>query len=313
MESIHNDTTYHLHRALTLNTEEIAAINTSGEKMYYTFTPSESGQYIFFSYGTAKDSTITVTARDASASNGKGAQIGYGDDYDGSAYGNDLSLSNTATQIKCFDGAKVTSLIGAYRNQSYCVVNLNAGTTYEIEAALYSGTGSFPLKVCKAVNITFHPTGGATAYTVPLPAGHTIRMNQSGLTRDDHTLIAWSTSHSLAQAKTCMASDTITVPSSDTTYYALWNPTSPTAAAVNTDYTATIGADYQVVYYSFTPSETRKYYIHSTGSGSSPNPYVVLSNASDWQSSATYLKADDNIDGSYQFAITDTTLTANTT
>ncbi len=313
VRSIHNDTTYHLQRALTLNTEETVAIRTGGDSMYYRFSPSDSGQYVFFSYGSSGDTTITVTALDTSASNGRGSQIGYGDDYDGSSYGNDLSLSNTETQIKCFDGVKVTNLIGAYRNQSYCVVNLTAGTTYVVDASTYSGMFSYPMKVCKAVNITFNPTGGTAAFTVPLPAGHPIRMNESGLTRADHTLIAWSTAHATTQNKTCMANTTLTVPSEATTYYALWNPTSPTTAAVATDYTVTVSSDYQVVYYSFTPSETRKYYIHSTNSSSEPDPYVVLAKASDWASGATYFKSDDDGDGNHQFAIKDQVLTAGTT
>ncbi|MBQ7637838.1 MAG: InlB B-repeat-containing protein, partial [Clostridia bacterium] len=314
VENIHNDTTYNLQRNLSLNTEQSVVVSTGGEHKYFRFTPSESGQYVFFTYGTTGDSIIDVNVLDPSASNGKGALIGSGDDYGGASYGNDPSLTNTSTQIKSFDGYKVRNLLGAYSNQSYCVVNLTAGTTYVADVRYFgnSTTGSYPLKVCKVSNITFNATGGATTYTVPMPAGHTMKMDQSGLSRTDHTLIAWSTEHSGAQNKTCMASATITVPSSDTSYYALWNPGSPTAASVSTDYTASIGSDYQVVYYSFTPSETRKYSIHSTGSGSSPDPYVILSNAGNWASSATYIKTDDNSGGSNQFAITDTALSAGT-
>ena len=38
----------------------------------------------------------------------------------------------------------------------------------------------------------------------------------------------------------------------------------------------------EVVDYSFTPSETRNYYIRSTGTGSSPDPFVILCHAGDY-------------------------------
>ncbi|MBQ6021329.1 MAG: InlB B-repeat-containing protein, partial [Clostridia bacterium] len=297
--------------ALSLNTEVNPNITISHDAKYYTFTPSESGNYVFFSYSTASvDSRIWVYEKNTSNANLLGEQKGYNDDYG--------HLTN---------GSKIKDLLGSYNNQSYTgAVSLTAGTTYVVKTNRYfsdveiqgfadssSYTGTWPLKVCKAVNITFNATGGSSTFTVAMPVGHTMKMNKSGITRTDHTLIAWSTSGSQMQAKHCMASETKTIPSSATSYYALWNPTSPTVVSVDNDYTVSIDADYQVQYFSFTPSETRRYYIHSTNSSNEPDPYAVLSKASDWASGATYITYNDDGDGNRQFAITDTELTAGTT
>ena len=280
--------------SMSLNTQYTVSINTATMRRYYKFTPSEAGSYVFFSYGTSGDSRGYLYNRDATY--GIGSTVANNDDA----------------------AAKIKALLGMGNNQYFFVAsNLAANTTYYFYADFYSSnTGSFPMKVCKAVDVTFNATGGSGTFTQTLPAGHNgLKMSQSGITRANHTLIAWATSGSGAQAKSQMATATITVPSAATTYYALWNPTSAPTLSVNSDGTAVIDAGGEVEFYQFTPSVTRKYHFYGL---STTDTYALLYNASTWASSATYQStSDDNGSGDFgqssnQFRFT-AELTAGTT
>ena len=280
--------------SMSLNTEYTVNINTANMRRYFRFTPSEAGKYVFFSYATSGDSRGYLINRD-------------------STYG--IGSTNTSND----DGpAKAKNLLGMGNTQYFFVTgDLTANTTYYFYADFYStNTGSFPMKVCKAVDVTFNATGGSTTFTQTLPAGHNgMKMNQSGLTRTNHSLIAWSTNGSGAEAKTYLASETVAVPTSAKTYYALWNPSSAPTLTVNSDYTATIDQGAEIEFYQFTPSTTRKYHFYGL---SSDDTYALLYNASTYASAGTYDKTSDDQGSSdfgqstNQFRFTET-LTAGTT
>ncbi len=293
-------------KSLSLNTQ-LTISNANGSSVkWYAFKPSETGTYVFFSWFTSSspDVNINIYQRNTSNDNEVGSSLAYGDDYASTTYGNHTGNSSSGIQDKNFNGGLVQNLLGTDFHPFYCVVSLTANQVYLAQISNLNGT-SIPFKVCKAVNITFNATGGSgtddnsntvSTMTVPMPVDHTtMKMNQVGFTRANHQQIAWSTSGTNAQDKTCMLSATLTVPSSATTYYALWNPNdgAPTPLGLFTDYTAQINNNYEVQFYTYTPLETGTYAIFSKGSGS-PNPYLILADKSAWASSATYIASDNN-------------------
>lgn len=272
----------HALTALSLNTE-VVVNPTDGACRYYTFTPSDTGKYIFFTYDTdnTPDPYLYIYLPNISNLTGHETNALYSNDDIGDSKIREL-LSGSQSNFGSWQSYIVTSN------------NLTAGTTYIVKAYNRHATGTYPLKVCKAVDITFDATGGATTFTKTLPAGHTLHMDQSGLTRDGHTLIAWSTDGQGAEAKTHMASQTITIPSSNTTYYALWYPTSPTALTLNGDHTATISAPSEIQYYTYTPSETRTYLIYSTSTATALDPFLLIYDDSTYHTQGTYQTYDDD-------------------
>ena len=305
-------------KSMSLNTQYNVSNNNSSNVKWYAFKPSETGTYIFFSwFDSGPDVNINLYQRNTSNNDEVGSSIAYGDDLASSSYGNHTGNSSTSVQNKNFNGGLVQKLIGSSSYYPfYCVVNLTKDNVYLAKISGLNGT-AIPFKVCKAVNITFNATGGlgkndndadVSSMTVPMPVGHTtMKMNQTGFTRTGHTLLAWSTTSSETQPKTCWPSDTITVPSSATTYYALWNPNdgTPTDLALYTDYTANIDHEYEVQFYQFIPPETGYYAVFSHNSSSSPDPYLLLLKKADWASSATVWKSDDDGNGNHQFYLSE--------
>ena len=295
--------------SLSLNTEKSVALTSSNysDGKWYCFTPSTSGQYIFFDYSTSSspDGKVTIYQLDTSATN-------------------EIS-SSFATDDDQTDGNIYQKLINAEYHSFYCKVNLTAGTTYLVNAASFtSGSYTYPMKVCKAVEITFNTTGGVNSvssgtssnnsdsFSVILPAGHTMRMNQTGFTRSDHTLLAWSTKGTHAQDESvCMVSDTITIPDTATTYYALWNPAHPTPMTLNIDYPVTIDKAYEVEYLEFTPATTHAYVIYSHNQ--SQDSYGLLMKKSDWATDVEIMQFDDDGGEGTNFQLQAATLQAGVT
>ncbi|MBQ6163158.1 MAG: InlB B-repeat-containing protein, partial [Clostridia bacterium] len=302
----------HALTALSLNTE-VVVNPTDSACRYYTFTPSDTGKYVFFTYDTdnSPDPYLYIYLPNISNLSGHESTALYSNDDIGDEKIREL-LAGSQDNFGSWQSYIVTSS------------DLTAGTTYIVKAYNRHKTGTYPLKVCKAVDVTFNATGGATTFTKTLPAGHTLYMNQSGLTRDGHTLIAWSGTNTQDEAKICMASDVITVPTSNKTYYALWYPdNAPTLNAAGDYQTAVIDAAGEIEYYQFTPSETRKYLIYGAASGDS---YVLFYNADTYYSNGTYIEKQDDSTHSngnntgYDFNLTSSNqffllkeLTANTT
>ena len=281
---------------LTLTNDQPLKVGKAGYSHAFNFKSSEAGWYVFFTNGGSTSTELAIYKKNGGAANNLGSSIGsnvnYGD--------NTTTETDSNKQKKAFDGARVASLLGANANQSYCVVKLDADTDYIVIGKLSSGsatdtTGNCRLRVRKMVNITFDGTGGAqgsnNSYTLPMPAGYTMKMNQTGFTRTNHTLLAWSLSNTEDEAKDCMASVTNkTIPSEDTSFYALWKPTaapvlSPATGANNGNYTAAIDRAGEVEYYQFTPSTTGKYLIYGTSTADS---YLVFNTKSAYESNATY-------------------------
>ena len=272
----------HALTALSLNTE-VVVNPTDSACRYYTFTPSETGKYIFFTYDTdnTPDPQLYIYLPNISNLTGHESNALFTKDDIGDDKIREL-LSGSQSNFGSWQSYVVTSS------------DLTAGTTYIVKAYNRHNTGTYPLKVCKAADIKFDATGGATTFTKTLPAGHTLHMDQSGLTRADHELIAWSTNGQGDEAKTCMASETISIPTSGTTYYALWYPTNPTALTLNGDHTATISAPSEIQYYYYTPTETRTYLLYSTSTATALDPFVLIYDDATYHTQGTYLKVDDD-------------------
>ena len=170
---------------LTLNTEKSVNISSSGLELYYHFTPSTSGNYVFFSYGTSVDSQIYVNNLSLDVINGVGTQLAYDDDYSHSGTNTDGKGSEIRVLLGNGTTSTTTQSYEVGTTESYTVVALNANTTYLVKARCFSSnTGTFPMKVCKAVNITFNGAGGVKsnndAVTYIMPAGHTMHLDQTG-------------------------------------------------------------------------------------------------------------------------------------
>ena len=255
---------------ITLNTETTANIPTGGSGAWFTFTPSTTATYIFEAKGTVGDPKGYII-------NGAGEQIAYQDDVSNSTNG----------------APKAQALLDISGNRHYIVQELTAGVKYYLCSRHYSSgtTGNYPVVLANSRNITFNATGGATTFTQALPQGQTVHMDKSGLTRDGHELIAWSTSGSNSEDKHCLATETKTVPTSNTTYYALWYPTNAPTLVPNNDYTATIDAASEIEYYQFTPQENRKYLIYGK---SSTDSYLLFYDAQTYHTDATYLEKQDD-------------------
>ena len=283
--------------AITPETEYSALVGTANMLRYYSFTPATTGSYIFYSCGSGNAQGYIYNK--TSSGTGIGSVVASNDDAPG----------------------YMKTTLGQNSNQFCMTANLTAGTTYLFMVRLSgTGTGTVKFKVANARNITFNTTGGSANATLALPQGEQIKFSNvrtssnASFTRTGHSLIAWSANGTGAEEKLCMNTESFTVPSVNTTYYALWNPSNAAALTVNTAYTATISAGSQIIYYQFTPSKTGKYICYGT---SSTDTFGILYNANTYPSNATYLSASDN-DGraalgqnSNQFCL-DESLTAGT-
>jgi hypothetical protein len=252
---------------LTLNQDATPSLSAGGS-VWYKYTPPSTGSYVFLTHASFDTKYELYTGTSTSSSDSM-------DDGD----------------------STIISMLGMANYQVYDEISLSAGTTYYFRAYAYSSSnsGSLPIRIATPVKVTFNATGG-TNKDYNLPKSYpSLKLNNTGVSRSDHTLVGWSTSNSSNEALYKLKTETITVPDSATTYYALWSPNSPTALAVNTDYTATISAGGQIVYYSFTPAENGKYLIYGKGSTDS---YVIRYNPDTYLSAGTYLDVQDDASNS---------------
>ena len=175
--------------AMSLNTAYRADINVAGETVFYKFTPSQSGKYIFFSNNDAGDP--------------------YGYLYD--ANGQELA---------CDDDSR--------GNRNFSITHsLSAGQTYYLKVKLYSSseTGTFIVTVVsEEYTITYNGNGsGVTGVPESVQKTHGVALTLSSKkpTRTDYTFLGWSTSSSATTA-TYSAGGSFTS-DANTTLYAVWS------------------------------------------------------------------------------------------
>ncbi len=188
---------------LSLNADVTPSL-TAGKDLWYQYTPTSNGDYVFFTHA------------------------GFDTQYE--LYEGILGTSKIAEQD---DGYAYPV---ASQNQVCHKITLTAGTTYYFRVFGYdhrtSYSGSLPMRIGTSVAVTFNATGGTGGKTYYLPKGYSsMNLSNTNVSRSGHTLVAWSTSSNQQQNKYKMASETISVPSRATTYYALWKSSSPTAVS----------------------------------------------------------------------------------
>ena len=203
-----------------------ASVGFANQEVYYSFTPTASGEYVFESTGSL-DPKIEVF-------NSSGTSLGSDDD-----------SSDEGTNFKL-------------------KLNLTAGTKYYIKVRAYNNyTGSTSFNVKRVTyTLTYNANGGSNAPSSQTGAtSYTI--SSTVPTRFGYKFLGWSKSSSATSA-TYVAGNSITLTSS-TTLYAVWqNNTS--SMSVNSSNSAQISTAGEMKYYTYTPSTSGTYVIYSTGS-----------------------------------------------
>ncbi len=153
---------------IAVNTEYNVAIGTANMQRYFRFTPSTSGTYVFYSYGSG--------------------------DTQGYIYNKTTSGTSIGSTVTSNDDASgyIQSTLGNNSYQFYMTASLTANTTYYFMVKFYStNTGTVKFKVANARNITFNTTGGATTTTLTLPQGYdtVLAENGAGLSQGEKQLI----------------------------------------------------------------------------------------------------------------------------
>ena len=213
--------------SVSANTNISTTIDCYNQYVFYTFTPSSSGEYIFESSGNLDtliylyDSSQTLLGED---------------DDEGEERNFKLSVNLTS-------GRKYYISIRAYSNNvgtSSFRITKETPATYTLSYNANGGSGA-PSSQSDATNYTI-------SSTVPERFGY--------------TFLGWS-KNSSATTATYEPDDYISL-TSDTTLYAVWK--SASTASVNTTISTTIEFPYQQVYYTFTPSSSGEYTFESNGS-----------------------------------------------
>ena len=177
--------------ALSVNSSNNASISTGGEKIYYTFTPTESGTYVIYSTGST-DTKVYLY-------NSLGTELDNDDD--------DGTDRNFRLQY-----------------------NLTAGTTYRFAVGYYSAstTGTIPFKFGKVYTITYNANGGSSAPSSQTKDyGIALTLSSTKPTRSGYTFLGWSTS-STATTSTYSAGGTYSS-EANVTLYAVWHKHSYTS------------------------------------------------------------------------------------
>ncbi|MBR5409692.1 MAG: InlB B-repeat-containing protein, partial [Clostridia bacterium] len=249
--------------ALSLDTDYNINVPSGGEA-WYSYTPSSDGTFIFFSHTDSGDPLYNCYEGNATS--------GFANNDDGPS--------------------DYRAILGLQYRQFYQQLSLTGGTTYYFKVGFWStGSGNIVFRLASSVTVTFNATGG-TDKSYVLPKGYdTMKLDQTGVSRSGHTLVGWSTSNTSSQAKYKLKSETIAVPTSDKTYYALWSPDNAPELTVNTDYATTIDAAGEVQFYQFTPTETGKYLIYGTCDTDS---YVLRYDHDTWRNNGQYIDVQDD-------------------
>ncbi len=169
---------------LTVNSSNNAVISTSGEKKYYTFTPSESGKYVIYSTGSSDTKAYLYNA--------SGTEL--------------LSDDDGGTDRN-------------FRLQ----YNLTAGTTYRFAVGYYnsSSTGTIPFNFGKIYTVIYNANGGNGAPSSQTKDyGSSLTLSSTVPTRTGYNFLGWSTSSSATSAS-YSAGGSYTA-NADATLYAVW-------------------------------------------------------------------------------------------
>ena len=257
---------------MSVDTSYNLNVTSAGEGYCWKFTPASTGTFYFWAQGTTGDPKAYIY-------NASGSQLAYQDDISSASNGNPT----------------MQSLLGLSGNRHWVAYSMSSGSTYYLYSRHYndSTTGAYTVMLSRPVTITLNSAGGnGNDVKTGLPSAGTINTSKFSVTRDGHTLIGICSDYARMEPRAYTTNQNITIPSSDTTYVALWSPNSPTTVNVNTTYTASVDAAYKIVYYQFTPSATRDYLFFSTCTSS--DPYGVLYVKNDWANSASIMAYDDD-------------------
>ena len=167
------------------SSEYSASVDFAGGYKYFSFTPSQSGKYVFESTGD-KDTIIAV-------------------------------YSSSGTEITSNDDG------GDNRNFKLSY-QFNAGTTYIIKVKLYSSnTGSFSFTGKRIYTVSYNLNGGTASGGISSQEkihGSSVTLSSTVPTKDNHTFKGWATSSSSSTAA-YTAGATYSA-NSDVTLYAVW-------------------------------------------------------------------------------------------
>ncbi len=214
--------------AISENNNITTTIDFAGQEVYYTFTPSSSGEYTFESSGSL-DSKVSLYSS-------SGTEIGSDDD--SSENGTNFKLTKSLTS-----GTKYYVMVSAY--------NGNTGTTTFVVAKETPATYTLTYNANGGSGAPSSQTG-ATSYTI----------SSTVPTRFGYTFLGWSKSSSATSA-TYEPGDSINL-SSSITLYAVWK--SAATISANTNISTSVSFANQEVYYTFTPSSSGDYTFESSGS-----------------------------------------------
>ncbi|GEM_PF-5284634 len=271
-------------------------ISAANYRRYFTFTPAETGDYVLFTTGEDAKPDTMLHILDVEPS--YGADTGYNNNQAAGTY--NIKYYNDDIVTIQANGNYVARVLGLHNYKSYIVARLSANTKYYIDCGHFAAGGTSYVQIRKAVDVTFKSAGGSGDKTLTLPAGYpTMKMNQAGVEREDHSLLAWSDQGMRDMPKKCMAADIISVPTMNATYYALWYPLMPEPVELNTgsDYVSKMTEGGQINYWQFTPQITGTYVLYSTSdsdAAASADPILLIYNAADYLADASYLHYNDD-------------------
>lgn len=186
------------------NTSNDAVISVAGEMACYTFTPSVSGNYVF--YSTASDNAGVI------------------------GYVYDENLNKLREDIPNIDD-----------NNFYININLTAGNQYIFVIRYYdsSMSGTVPFNFGNVFTIDYYYYGSQTIMSLGKKCyGIDTTLDRTVLERDGYTFLGWST-NSTATAVEYYPGGTFSI-DADTTLYAVWEENDPSVRITldpNSNYT----------------------------------------------------------------------------
>lgn len=186
------------------NTSNDAVISVAGEMVCYTFTPSVSGNYVF--YSTASDNAGVI------------------------GYVYDENLNKLREDIPNIDD-----------NNFYININLTAGNQYIFVIRYYdsSMSGTVPFNFGNVFSIDYYYYGSQTIMSLGKKCyGIDTTLDRTVLEKDGYTFLGWST-NSTATAVEYYPGGTFSI-DADTTLYAVWEENDPSVRITldpNSNYT----------------------------------------------------------------------------
>ena len=291
-------------KAITISSGDTITANktSSNQRVYYKFTPSESGSYTFQSTGASNNLDVDAYLYDSTSDH---KQLAYHYDINGTTDRN-FKLTYTFT----------------------------ADTTYYFVVLFYdsssnpgSPTGSINFSVTKGSSstvyytITFDANGGSNPPDpITFPRDGSANIPSGEPTREGFTFKGWNTSSNATTAS--YQSGDLYSTNANITLYAVWElEDSSTADGSSFDkaitissgdtITATKTSRNQYIYYKFTPSESGSYTFQSTGASNALDADAFLYDSTDHNQLANHADingaTDRNFKLTYHYFTKDTT------